>query len=144
MQNTNTTVPSVVASGGIESFLVGAFFLAIVIFCIAGVWRTYSKAGHPGWTCLIPIYNTYVWVKMASKPGWWVLLMFIPVLNVIFAIIVAAGVARNFGKGIGFTIGMIIFPFIFLMVLGFGDSKFNPVAEGSSGGAASPAPAPTA
>ena len=80
--------------------------LAILITVIAGIWRVYSKADQPGWGVLIPIYNVYLMCKIAGRPGWWVLLMFIPVVNLIIAITLSIGIARNFGKGAGFGLGL--------------------------------------
>jgi len=39
------------------------------------------------------------------------------------------GLARNFGRSDGFAVGLIFFPYIFLMILGFGDSQYYPVEQ---------------
>lgn len=106
-------------------FLLIMFALAIVV--IAGVWKTFTKAGQPGWACIIPIYNIYVLTQVAGKPGWWVLLYFIPIVMVVVHIIVLAGVARNFGQGIGFTLGLFFLSFIFFPILGFGSATYGGV-----------------
>ena len=54
--------------------------------------------------------------------------MFIPIVNFIISIIVIAGVAKNFGKGVGFILGLIFLPFIFYPILGFGDAQYNAAA----------------
>lgn len=46
-------------------------YLAIVVIVIAGMWKTFEKAGQPGWGCIIPIYNIYLMTKIAAKPAWW-------------------------------------------------------------------------
>jgi hypothetical protein len=61
-------------------------WLAITIFLIAAQWKIYTKAGQPGWACIIPIYNVYVMLKIVGKPWWWLLLMLIPFVNLIYAI----------------------------------------------------------
>ena len=43
--------------------------LAIAIFMVAATWKVFTKAGQPGWAVLIPIYNAYVLLKIAGKPG---------------------------------------------------------------------------
>ena len=98
--------------------------LAIFITVIAGIWRVYSKAGQPGWGVLIPIYNIYLMCKIAHRPGWWLLLMFIPVVNLIIAITLSIGIARNFGKGAGFGLGLAFLGFIFYPILGFGGAQY--------------------
>ena len=98
--------------------------LAIAILMIAAMWRVFSKAGEPGWASIIPIYNIYIMCKVAGRPGWWVLLMFIPLVNLIIAIILNIDIAKNFGKGVGFGIGLILLPFIFYPILGFGSAQY--------------------
>jgi ABC-type sulfate transport system permease subunit len=102
---------------------------ALVIISLAvliiPMWKVYAKAGRPGWYSLIPFFNVYVLLKMASKPGWWLILFFIPIVNVIIAIPAALGLGRNFGKGGGFAIGLILLPIIFYPILAFGDAQFS-------------------
>ncbi len=98
--------------------------LAILITVIAGIWRVYSKAGQPGWGVLIPIYNVYLMCKIAHRPGWWLLLMFVPIVNLIIAITLSIGIARNFGKGAGFGLGLAFLGFIFYPILGFGGAQY--------------------
>ena len=88
--------------GGIVDVIVGLICLALIIAAIAGAWKTFEKAGLPGWGAIVPIYNIYLMCKIAGRPGWWVLLYLIPCVSVIIAIIVAIDIAKNFGKGIGF------------------------------------------
>jgi hypothetical protein len=53
--------------------------------------------------------------------------MFIPFVNIIIAIIVFNDLAKSFGKGIGFTIGLLFLSFIFLPILAFGKSKYTKI-----------------
>ena len=101
--------------------------LVIVIFMIAAVWNVFTKAGQPGWAVLIPIYNAYILLKIAGKPGWWLLLMFIPLVNIVVGILALAGLSANFGKGGAFVIGLLLLPFIFYAILGFGSAEYAPV-----------------
>src|SRR3977135_3170676 len=88
-------------------------YFAVIILLIAAMWKVFSKAGQPGWAAIIPIFNMYVLCKVAGRPGWWVILMLIPLVNLIILIIVNIDIAKNFGKGVGFGIGLILLPFIF-------------------------------
>jgi uncharacterized membrane protein YhaH (DUF805 family) len=116
--------------------VIGIFFLllylAIIVFVIAGIWKTFSKAGQPGWAVLIPIFNLYIMCKVAGRPGWWVLLMFIPIVGFVFSIIMNIDIAKSFGKGTGFAIGLIFLGFIFYPILGFGKAEY----QGPAGAAA--------
>lgn len=100
--------------------------IALIVLTIAGMWKTFDKAGQPGWAAIIPIYNMFVMLKVAGKPMWWFLLLLIPLLNIIFWFITYLGIARNFGKGVGFTLGLFFLSPIFFMILGFGDAQYQP------------------
>jgi hypothetical protein len=78
----------------------------------------------PGWGAIIPIYNIYLMCKVAGKPGWWALLYLIPCVNLIIALIVSIDVAKNFGKGTGFGLGLALLSFIFFPILGFSDARY--------------------
>jgi len=98
--------------------------LAIVVIIIAGQWKVYEKAGQEGWKAIIPIYNTYILLKIVGKPGWWLLLMLIPGVNIIFAVWAMNMLSKSFGKDEGFTAGLIFLSFIFIPILGFGDATY--------------------
>ncbi len=102
--------------------------LAIIFAIIAGFWKVFTKAGHPGWASIIPIYNAYILLKIAGKPGWWLLLLLIPIVNIVIGIIVALEVAKAFGKGAGFGIGLALLGFIFYPILGFGSATYQGAA----------------
>ncbi len=105
------------------------FQLAIAALMIVSLWKIFSKAGQPGWAAIIPFYNLFVFLKAAGKPGWWMaIIMLVPVANLIFAIMAMAGLAKNFGKGGGFVVGMIFLPIIFYPILAFGSAQYRPVA----------------
>jgi Family of unknown function (DUF5684) len=103
--------------------------LLITLIVIVAMWKVFTKAGRPGWAAIIPIYNMYVWCKIVGRPGWWVILMLIPLVNIIVGIIVCIDMAKSFGKGAGFGIGLALLGIIFLPILGFGSGQYQgPVA----------------
>ena len=108
----------------------GAFgtivLLLLFALMIAGYWKLFVKAGLPGWGALIPIYNTILWLRVAGRPVWWFLLLLIPIVNLVIYIIVNYDVATKFGKGIAFTLGLILLPYIFYLILGFGSAEYHP------------------
>ncbi len=57
--------------------------LVIFVVIIAGYWKVFTKAGKPGWAFIIPIYNAIVLLQIAGKPLWWIVLLFIPVVNLL-------------------------------------------------------------
>jgi serine/threonine protein kinase len=99
-------------------------FALIGLFCV-GIWRVYVKAGLPGWGSLIPIYNLVLWMRLAGKPGWWAIWMFVPFLNLVIYTIVTFEVAKNFGKGVAYTLGLLLFPPLFYTGLGLGRARYN-------------------
>jgi hypothetical protein len=105
-------------------------YLAFTILIIAAWWKIFSKAGQPGWACIIPIYNLYVWCKIVGRPWWWILLMLIPLVNFIILIILLIDLAKSFSKGAGFGIGLILLPIIFFPILGFGSAQYQGPAAG--------------
>jgi len=101
--------------------------LAVLLFFIVVMWKIFTKAGQPGWASIIPIYNTYIMLKIAGKPGWWLLLMFVPIVNFVVAILATISFAENFGKGAGFAIGLLFLSPIFMSILAFGSAEYAPL-----------------
>lgn len=116
---------------GIVFFLV---WLGLIVAFFAGFWKVFTKAGQPGWAAIVPIYNVYIWTKIVGRPWWFTLLVFIPLVNIVISIILCSDLAKSFGRGIGFTLGLIFLVFIFIPVLGFGSDKYiGPAAAGGAG-----------
>jgi hypothetical protein len=109
--------------------------LVIAVLMIAAMWKVFTKAGQPGWAAIIPIYNFYVMCKIAGRPGWWLLLMLIPFVNFIIWIVLCIDIAKSFGNGVGFGLGLVFLGFIFFPILGFGSAQY----QGSSAGGGAPA-----
>ena len=101
------------------------FMLAIVVFMIICQWKVFSKAGKPGWACLVPIYNIIVLLDIVNKPAWWFILMIIPIVNIIIFIIVLHRLSLSFGQGAGFTSGLLMVGIIFWPILAFGSSTYK-------------------
>jgi hypothetical protein len=108
----------------------GLAILASIIGFIGGIislvamWKNYVKAGQPGWAILIPIYNIYVLLEIVGREWWWLLLLLIPGVNVVIAIILTFDLAKSFGKGTGFGLGLLLLNFIFTLILAFGDAQY--------------------
>lgn len=128
------------------------FALFIWIIGIIAMWNIFNKAGERGWKCLIPFYNIYTLCKLTWKPVFfWLQLVlgifclgffgssrvFTHIGPVLFLISIVALVAlcvlsilgnyrisKSFGHGILFTLGLIFLPFVFMLVLSFGKSKY--------------------
>lgn len=110
------------SGGGGGSIVVLFVYLAILIAVIAGTWKTFEKAGKPGWAAIIPIYNVYVMLKIGGNPWWYLLLLFVPLVNILVFAKVHIDLAKAFDQGLGFGLALWILPFVFFSVLGFGES----------------------
>jgi hypothetical protein len=100
------------------------FSVAIFGLMIVSGWIVFSKAGRPGWACLVPFYNIIVLLDMVGRPWWWLFLLLIPVVNLVFAVILCIDLAKAFGQGAGFGIGLLLLGFIFYPILAFGDARY--------------------
>ena len=114
------------SEGGGPGALFWIFWLAFMALVIAALWTVFTKANQPGWACIVPIYNIIVLLKIAGKPVWWIVLLFIPLVNFVIGILAAIGVAKNFGKSSGFGIGLVFLPFIFYPILAWSDARYSP------------------
>lgn len=107
--------------GGFELLLV----LAITGVVVAGFWKTFEKADEPGWAAIIPIYNLYVLIKVSGNAWWWLILMFVPIINILAQAKISIDVADKFGQGILFGLGLMVLSFIFYPLLGFGNYQYQ-------------------
>jgi hypothetical protein len=82
-------------------------------------------------------------MKIVGRPGWWWVLLLIPIVNIVIWIIVSVDLAKSFDRGIGFAIGLILLAPIFYLILAFGPATYQgpaaPMAGGSPPGEMPPA-----
>ena len=100
-------------------------YLLVAVLAVAGLWTVFEKAGLPGWGAVIPGYNAYLICKVIGRPGWWVVLLLIPVVNMVVVVVVGLEMARCFAKSGGFAVGLVLLGFIFYPILGFGPARYS-------------------
>jgi len=107
------------------------FYLALALFFIIAYWKLFTKAGEPGWAIIIPIYNIIVLLRIAGKPWWWIFMLFIGIIPfvgwiiaIVYNVLFMHGISTNFGKDSGFTVGLVLLPFVFIPILAFGSSEY--------------------
>jgi hypothetical protein len=107
--------------------------IVINLFMIVTFWRIFEKAHAPGWGILIPFYNLYLFLKISGLSGWWMLgliiLPLIPFVGMLFPLVVSLlmslGIARGFGKGVPFALGLLFLPLIFYPILAFSKAEYG-------------------
>jgi hypothetical protein len=112
-------------AAGLILIVINLIVFGVSIAMIASFWKIFTKAGEPGWGALVPLYNMILWMKIVNRPIWWLVLLFIPFVGLVVTFTLFNDLAKKFGCGTGFTIGMIVLPFIFLPMLAFGNYQYQ-------------------
>ena len=111
----------------------------VVILQIIGMWKIFTKAGEAGWKSLIPFYNIAILYKISGMSPYLVLVyigLLIPFINFFAGIAIGVfdlyqkiNICKAFRKSTGFTVAMIMVPFIANLILAFGDSQYYGLDE---------------
>ena len=108
-ENSNYTIPT------------GYYILGVIvgILVIVSLWIIFKKAGKPGWAAIVPVYNFVVLLQICDLPLWYIILYFIPFVNIYAIFKVYIELAHKFGKSTGFGVLMVFFSGICLPILAF-------------------------
>lgn len=142
------TLMEKISTNKIILYSISFFTIVFSLFVIIGCFKIFEKANEKGWKSLIPVYNIYLLYKIFWKTKYFILLLiisfvctvptyfiynqelyelliFILMLNLLFhQIILSIRISRSFGKNIFWSLGIIFFPYIFIIILGFNKSKY--------------------
>lgn len=137
-----------IATLGVTFFIVCMIFsIIIAVLVIVAMWKIFKKAGEPGWKAIVPFYNSYTLFKIVwDTKFFWInlgfavlsgIISFLPAIgwlgsiisiaSFVLTIMVLNKLAKSFGHGTGFTIGLIFLPYIFFLILGLGGDEFSRV-----------------
>lgn len=108
--------------------VLGSMMLFVGIFAVLFIicyWKIFVKAGKPGWAAIIPIYNMIVLLEIVGKPTWWIILFFIPLVNIVIAIMITHELSLAFGQGIGMTLLLLLLPIVGFPMLAFGSAQYS-------------------
>jgi hypothetical protein len=124
--------------------LLAVALVALIAFSLRTLWLIFEKAGHEGWKAIVPVYHHVLLTRLAGLSAWWTLpmLLVLPFLKAhdkgakilcLLLLFVWWGwlcqrIAKRFGKGVGFGLGL-TFPvtsFFFRTALAFDKSTYNP------------------
>jgi len=73
------------------------FFLAVQLIHFLGTCKLYVKAGRKAWEAAVPVYNAVILMQIINRPKWWVILLFIPVVNLLMFPVIWIETIRTFG-----------------------------------------------
>ena len=140
----NTTIyapETVIAEKDVAAFLsvllgLGFIFWAVCI-CLAVItiiakWKVFKKANVDGWECLIPIHNDVVELKIGGIKTYWYFLNLLFVCGIgpiILSFWSRIALAKAFGKGAGFGVLMVFFPYICYPILAWGKAEYTEPAQ---------------
>jgi hypothetical protein len=121
----------VLAASNAGPFIGAGVWLVLIVITLVGFWKVLEKGGESGaWGLLLLtgcLYPFAFWpiAKISGRPSWWAILLYIPIVNFVVLIILSIDLAKSFGKGAGYGIGLWLLPFIFYPMLGFGASAYQ-------------------
>ena len=152
---TENEAAAALAGTAIGGVVGGALVLVLVWYVIRVIagWKIFTKAGEAGWKSIIPLYNVWVEYKLIWNPNMFFVALVLAVLvalgqsitNPVVSVIAAVAsigmlvfnafacskLAKAFGRGTGFAVGLFFLEPIFRVILGFGSSQYqgNPSAK---------------
>jgi uncharacterized membrane protein YhdT len=101
------------------------YMIIVLIICTFDAqWRLNTKAGKKGWESLVPVLNIISLLEIIKKPAWWLLMLFIPLVNIAFIYIIYDQLAQRFGKEGTFAVGLLLLPLVFFPILGLSDAEY--------------------
>ena len=99
------------------------FLLIVRLGATLGYWKVFEKTGVPTWAALIPFYSEFQVMKLVGKSPWWIIYLFIPIINIFAYYILIFDLLRCLGKESLLSQIITIFAFfIYLPVVAFNKS----------------------
>lgn len=108
-----------------SAFVVYLVGVGVALFGIVSLWRILEKGGRRGWPALVPLYGAIELLRLLGRPAWWIVLLLIPVVNLVAFTLVCLSLARSFGKGGGFVLGLVLLHVVYLTILAFGPDSYR-------------------
>ena len=125
MSNYDNALDATISNPVMEGLFIGIIIFSLILglISIISYWKLFKKAGKPGWASIVPIYNIIIMLQIAEMNVIYFLLFLIPIANIIVLFMMNIKIAKHFGKGTGYGIGMSLIPIIFVPMLAFSDNK---------------------
>ena len=91
------------------------FFIVANIIHGLATWNFYKKAGVAAWKAFVPFLNVFELLKMLNYPGWWIIFVYIPIVNLLMIPTLWVQTLAVYGKNTGtdkelaiFTLGLYV------------------------------------
>ena len=104
---------------GILSISIAIISLIISIVMLISLIKIFTRNRKPGWGVIIPIYNFILMSEIAEVKSIYVILLFVPIVNIYARYVIYKGIAKKYNKSSGYAVGMLLVPFIFFPMLAF-------------------------
>lgn len=108
-----------------NALVISLLSLAVCAMILIGLCFVFMKAKAHGWAAIIPFYSDYVLYEITWGKGWLFLLELIPIVGIVMSILTYIKLGNCFNKGSGFKAGLVLAPYVFLPILGFGKSEYR-------------------
>ena len=111
------------------------FFLIYNGLIFAGSQKLFRLAGVPGWLAIIPLYNIIKHLDIIQRPRWWIILVFIPVINLLMIPVVWVEFIKRFNHNSKIDRILVILTFgFYFFYISYISSKTKLVKEVSFSG----------
>lgn len=91
----------------------------LTVISMYGLWLLFKKAGKQGWEAIVPFYREYVLAQLTARPTWWVVLLFVPIVNIFIFYGLYLDFLKSFGKRRFWeTVAAVLAPFVVLPIWG--------------------------
>lgn len=102
-----------------SSQVITAVIIYLITFILSGIplFSIYRRAGYNPWAAFVPVYRSYIWLKLIDKPTWWLIILIIPFIGLLVNFIMLVELAKCFGKFKLWEQALIIIPFVNLVYL---------------------------
>ena len=97
--------------------------LVICLFFLICMQNVFRKAGIPGWHAFVPVYQSVQLLRICDMPSWWVIFLFIPIVNIIFSVKMSLELSKRFGRSDVLLVDYVLF--IVVVIVAFDTSKYR-------------------
>lgn len=131
--NTYPTQAQDLSAGDTVLLLVFAILwlaIVVVMYVIVSILlgRIFKKAGQQQWKAWVPVYNQWTMLQLGGKPGWWTLVMLIPIVQIVGIVMLYISmynIGLKLQKSGVFVLWAIFFPLVWYVWLAVDKSVWD-------------------